>query len=104
MTGVGERAEESFWDVLEIDPTHVLAAKALGEYYAEKGTYKSLIQAVKPAAEAHPEMADLQYLLGMAYEKLGDKALAIEYYQRAVKYAPDMTEAQEGLARLGATK
>ena len=97
LMGVGDRAEESFWEVLKIDPTHVLAAKALGDYYAEKGTYKSLLEAVKPAAEAHPEMADLQYLVGMAYEKLGDNPSAIAFYTRAVGYAPDLIEAQEGL-------
>ena len=57
---------------------------------------------MKPAAEAHPELADLQYLLGLANEKLGDKAAAARYYQLAVRYAPDMVEAQEGLKRVGA--
>ncbi len=74
--GVDDRAEKSMWAVLDVEPTHVLAAKALGEYYARKGEFKSLIVAVKPAAEAHPELADLQYLLGLANEKLGDAAAA----------------------------
>jgi len=104
LMGVGDRAEKSFWEVLNIDPTHVLAAKSLGDYYDAKGYYKSLIQAVKPAADSHPEMADLQYLVGKAYEQLGDQANAIIYYRSAVKYAPDLTEAQEALKRLGATR
>ena len=99
--GIGDRGEKSMWEVLKVDPTHELAAKALGDYYAGKGQYKSLIVAVRPAADAHPELADLQYLLGMANEKLGDRAAASRYYQLAVKYAPDLTEAQEGLKRVG---
>lgn len=102
--GVGDKGEASMWKVLKIDPTHALAAKALGDYYAGNGEFKSLIVAVKPAAEEHPELADLQYLLGMANEKLGDKAAAARYYQLAIKYSPDLAEAQEGLKRVGAGK
>ena len=102
--GVNDRAEKSMWAVLDIDPTHELAAKALGDYYAGKKQYKSLIATVKPAAEAHPELADLQYLLGMAHEKLGDAKTASAYYRRALKYAPDLTAAQEGLKRVGEGK
>ena len=102
--GIEDRAEKSMWEVLDVDPSHVLAAKALGDYYASKEHYKSLIEAVKPAADAHPELADLQYLLGLAFEKRGDPATAASYYQRAVKYSPDLTAAQEGLKRVGAGK
>ena len=102
--GVEDRAVKSMWAVLNIDPTHELAAKALGDYYAGKSQYKSLIATVKPAADAHPELADLQYLLGLANEKLGDTAAAARYYQLAVKYSPDLTDAQEGLKRVGAGK
>jgi len=101
---VGRKAEESFWDVLEIEPGHVLAAKALGEYYTGKHQYRSAIRAVRPAAEAHPEMADLQYLMGLSYERLGNTGWAIARYRLAVKYAPDMQLAVEGLKRLGASK
>ena len=102
--GVNDLAEKSMWGVLNVDPKHQLAAKALGEYYASKGHYKSLIATVKPAAKAHPEMADLQYLLGLAYEKLNDPATASGYYQQAVKYSPNMVEAQAGLKRVTTTK
>jgi tetratricopeptide (TPR) repeat protein len=102
--GVDDRAEKSMWEVLNVEPTHELAAKALGDYYARKKAYKSLIVAVKPAADAHPELADLQYLLGMANEMLGDPAAASRYYQLAIKYSPDLTAAQEGLKRVGKTK
>jgi tetratricopeptide (TPR) repeat protein len=94
-------AEEVLWDVLELEPTHALAAKQLGQYYAGLEQYRSLLAAVEPAAEARPEMADLQYLMGLAYENLGQPEAAIERYRAALTYAPDYPEASEGLRRLG---
>jgi tetratricopeptide (TPR) repeat protein len=99
----GDAAEEALWDVLEVEPTHVLASKALGELYAERGEYRSLLVAVEPSVEANESSADLQYLMGLAHENLGDDELAIERYRRALTYYPDMPEAKDGLERLGVT-
>jgi tetratricopeptide (TPR) repeat protein len=95
------KGEELMWDVLEVSGTHVLASKALGDYYAAKGQYRSLLKAVEPAAAAHPEMADLQVLLGSAYQHLGRPKDAARAYRAALKYVPDMKEARDGLVRLG---
>jgi tetratricopeptide (TPR) repeat protein len=95
------RAEETLWDVLEIEPTHALAAKQLGEHYASLEQYRSLVEAVRPAAEARPEMADLQYLMGLAYENTGHPDWAAARYRMALETLPDMAEAREGLERLG---
>lgn len=100
----GHKAEESLWLVLDVDPGHVLAAKALGEYYVSKDHYRSAVKAVRPAAQEHPEMADLQYLMALSYEKLGNTEWAIARYQQAIKYAPDMQEAVLGLERLGVSR
>jgi tetratricopeptide (TPR) repeat protein len=102
--GEDDRAEEVLWDVLEIDPEHVLAAKQLGEYYARRGHYRSLLVAVEPVVEAQPQMADLQYLMGLAYENLGAPEEAEERYRLALEYAPDLVEAREGLERLGVSE
>jgi tetratricopeptide (TPR) repeat protein len=101
---VGRKAEESFWAVLAVEPTHVLAAKELGEYYTGKKQFRSAVRAVRPAAEAHPEMSDLQYLMGLSYEKLGNKEWAIARYKAALKYTPDLQPAIEGLKRLEVTQ
>lgn len=102
--GLGDKAEASWWAALAVDKTQALAAKSLGDYYAGQKHYRSLVVAVKPAAQAHPEMADLQYLMGLAYEKQGDTALAIARYRLALKYTPDMVDARAGLKRLGVAK
>lgn len=99
--GNDREAEETLWDVLERDPEHVLAAKALGEHYAKRGEYRSLIYAVRPVVEKNETSADLQYLMGLAYENLGRPDWAKARYRLALKYYPDMPEAKEALKRLG---
>ncbi|MDA3937125.1 MAG: hypothetical protein PF636_09805 [Actinomycetota bacterium] len=99
--GIDDAAEESLWNVLEANETHALAAKALGEYYATLGHYQSLIAAVRPAVVEHPEMADLQYLMGLAYENTDHPDWAEARYRYALEYYPDMQEARDGLERLG---
>jgi tetratricopeptide (TPR) repeat protein len=100
-TGQAKKGEAALWAVLKVDPSHALAAKQLGEYYAAKGQYKSLLVAVAPVVESRPTLADLQYLMGLGYEKTGQPALAKERYTLALKYSPDMREAKDGLRRLG---
>ena len=100
----GKEAEEVLWDVLELEPGHVLAAKALGDYYAEIGQYRSLIEAVRPVVEQQESAADLQYLMGLAYENLGREDWAEQRYILALKYYPDMPEAREALERLGGSQ
>lgn len=99
--GNDRAAETTWWDVLEVEPQHVLAAKSLGDLYAERREYRSLVEAVRPVVEANPSSADLQYLMGTAYENLGRKDWARARYELALKYYPDMQEAREALERLG---
>lgn len=99
--GKDDAAEEILWDVLESDDGHVLAAKALGEYYAEQREYRSLVTAVRPVVERNESAADLQYLMGLAYENLGRADWAEARFRLALKYYPDMAEARDGLERLG---
>lgn len=94
-------AEAVFWDLLDVAPDHVLAAKALGEYYVEKKHYKSALVALEPVIELQPEYSDLQYLAGYSCEMLGLEEPAIEYYRGALKYNPDHVDARDGLSRLG---
>jgi len=96
----GDEAEVVLWDVLEVTPDHVLAAKALGEYYIGQGQYKSALTALEPVVQMRPEFADLQYLAGYSCEQLGLTDAALAYYRGALTYVPDHMEAREGLERL----
>lgn len=102
--GKTKEAEAALWDVLKVAPDHVLAAKALGEIYLSQKHYKSALFTVEPVLKSQPQYADLQYIAGYASEQLGRRDAAIAYYRAALQYAPDMTEAKEGLKRLGADR
>ena len=103
-TGKNSRGEKSLLKVVELAPTHSLAAKALAEYYSKSGKYDKALAVIAPAAQAHPELADLQCLQGLAYERTGRRSDALACYQRAWALIPGMPEAREGLSRLGATQ
>jgi TolB-like protein len=47
-----------------------------------------------------PAEAVTQFSLGLLYEKEGDRAKAVEHYQRALTSYPDYAEAREGMQRL----
>lgn len=98
-----DKAEEVLWDLLEATPDHAMAARELGEIYAERKQYRSLIRAVRPVVQANPSVADLQYLMGLAYENTGKPTWAVARYRLALRYAPDYEDAKEGLRRLGET-
>lgn len=100
--GLGQEGETSLWKALEYEPEHVQAATALGRYYAEREQYRSVVTAVRPAVVAHPDSAELQCLMGIAYENLDHRDWAIARYRMALDAAPDYVEAHEGLTRLGA--
>lgn len=99
--GKTKEAEAALWDLLEVAPDHVLAAKALGEYYIEKQHYKSALVALEDVIKVQPEYSDLQYLAGYSCEMLQLRPQAIEYYRGALKYNPDHVDAKDGLTRLG---
>ncbi len=93
-------AEVAFWDALEIDPVYASASIALGELYIDRGHYRSLLVAVTPAAKAHPEDGELQYLRAVGLEHTGKKREALDGYWRAMERAPGLADARAGYERL----
>lgn len=102
LTGQPRLAEATWWKVLRVAPDHALAAKALGQYYVDRHHYKSALVALSPVVKRQPGYADLQYLDALSLERLGRKSEAVKHYRLAVRYAPDLTDARDALARLGA--
>lgn len=102
--GRGDEAEAGLAALLEDEPTHVLAAKVLGERYVADERYTEALDILAPALAASPNYADLQYLAGYSAEQIGRDDAAVSYYRGALTFAPDMTDAREGLSRLGATE
>ncbi len=87
-------------EVLALEPTHAMAAVVLGRRYASAGEFGRLAKTVVPAAAAHPDLADLQYLAGLGYEKSRNSRQAAAYYRKALRLVPGMTEAKRGLQRV----
>lgn len=100
-SGKAKSGETALRRVLELEPTHVHASIALAEHFAVAGRVDEVVGVVKPAADAHDEIADLQYLVGLGYEETGDKAAAVKYYRRALRFVPSMEDARKALDRLG---
>lgn len=99
-TGREDEGERTLLRVLKRAPSHALVAKTLGEYYAESGEFGRVVDIAAPAADSHLDMADLQYLAGIGYERTGHPDEAEARYRRALSLVPDMAEARDGLKRL----
>jgi Flp pilus assembly protein TadD len=102
--GKDRQGVESLSKVLALEPSHGPAAKLLAEHYAATGEYQRIGSVVQAAVDAHPEMADLQYLLGLGYEKTGRTQEAAVRYRLALNLIPNMPEAKAALRRLEEAK
>jgi tetratricopeptide (TPR) repeat protein len=99
-SGSTSEAERLLGRVLELQPTHAMAAAALGTYYLGAGRLDRLLTTVLPAADAHPEFADLQYLAGRGFEESKRPREAEARYRAALLLLPEMRSAKDGLDRV----
>lgn len=99
--GNADEGEQALRALLADVPDHVLAAKTLGERLLDREEYEEALGVLEPASASRPELADLQYDVGLALEWLGRNGEAIERYRAALRFAPDLQAARDGLTRLG---
>jgi tetratricopeptide (TPR) repeat protein len=102
--GRGAEAESALAAVVRDDPAHALAAKSLAAHYIAEERFAEVPPVLEPALEASPTLADLHCMLAYAYEQLGDTEEALEHYRSATAYDPNLTDAREGLTRLGVSE
>ncbi len=67
---------------IQKDPTFVSAWVARGGAYFGAGSYRRAESDYKKSLELSPDLATPLYGLGRAYDKLGERAKACEYYRR----------------------
>lgn len=103
VLGREEEGEETLRQTLVARPGHALAAKALGARLMERREWAELAEMLLPVVEQDEKAADLQAMLGRAYEELGDRQRALERYRLALVYDSDLSEALEGVERLEVT-
>ena len=73
---------------------------AIGRYLLRSGHTKDAIRIFQLNVAAYPTSADALDALGAAYEKDGDKALAISNYEKALQFDRKQAHAADALKRL----
>jgi tetratricopeptide (TPR) repeat protein len=85
-------------------PHMASTADTLAWVYYHKGMYGSSRDLLEDAIKTDPNDPDIQYHLGMAYNKLGDRSDAVTHLKKAVTLAPQggqtARQAQTALSQL----
>ena len=100
LEGDTRAAAKHYRTALSIDQGNELAAKQLAIIEYANQDWKGLLGTLEPAVAASPDMSDLRFLLGVAYEKSGQRKKAIAEYKMALRFTPNLREAKAALARL----
>ncbi|HSE37992.1 MAG TPA: serine hydrolase, partial [Blastocatellia bacterium] len=74
----------------------------LGYNFINQGKFKEAIRVFQLNVEAYPNSSNVYDSLGESYMRNGDKALAIENYEKSLKLDPGNTGAVEALKKLRA--
>lgn len=70
-----------------------------GSQMARKGFWREALFRYEKAAALHPESAEIQNNLGVAYESLGDTSRALSAYKKALELAPQDQKIKRNYAR-----
>lgn len=102
--GDADRAIAAYEAVLSLEPTQSTALERLQMLYGAQNNWKGLAQVFERLLDYSSETPDRILFcerLGLLYEKaLGDRATALEYYQRILDMTPEDDEVFETCARL----
>jgi len=99
-----DRAVKQYYDLKKNQPQaydfQERLLNILGYNFINQGKYKEAIRVLQLNVEAYPESSNVYDSLGEAYMKNGDKAPAIENYEKSLKLDPGNTGAVEMLRKL----
>src|ERR1035438_205402 len=70
-----------------------------GSQMARKGFWREALFRYEKAAAQHPESAEIQNNLGVAYESVGETSYALAAYKRALELAPQDAKIKRNYAR-----
>jgi Flp pilus assembly protein TadD len=73
--------------------------KAYGAYMARRGFWREALFRFQKAAELKPDDAEVQNDVAVAYESLGETALALAAYKKAIELAPNDARIKRNYAR-----
>jgi tetratricopeptide (TPR) repeat protein len=88
-----ERALAVFKEAKQIDPDAALFREStlnrVGDQLMRKQRYQEAIEIYRLSWEAYPKSSQTVYNLGSAYEGMGDKKMAVEFYERSLQLVDD---------------
>lgn len=86
-----QKSEQSAVRALQLDNTNVLAQAFYAEVLVDQQKWTQAQQVIEQAVAADPSLMDVHRVNAYVLESLGEYALAIESYDRAIAIAPNMT-------------
>ncbi|MFO0779546.1 MAG: tetratricopeptide repeat protein [Nitrospira sp.] len=100
LEGKHADAERQVQEVLKENPRSTEGLILTGQMALTRRSGKDAVQAFRTVLHDQPELAAVHYLLGQAYQLVGDINLAKDSFERAVILYPDQVDAKRSLALL----
>jgi Tfp pilus assembly protein PilF len=94
------RAQESPPQEEVFDPYRAEKNLEVGTFYLKKKNYDAAIDRLLESIRYKPNFARPHLLLGQAYEKKNQKALAAEYYEKYLQILPGAPDAKKVRRRI----
>ena len=100
LMGNYDDAINCFEEVVEENPSDVLANNHLGAIYALQGNHDKAIEAYHRGLKFDPNHPILQFNIAKSYAETGETQKALSFYEGALRAKPGWTEAIEAYADL----
>lgn len=79
-----DKALDSYYVSLDIDKDYRKPLLKIGQIFLKQKKYKMAIFKIKEAQQYYPQNAEIEYLLGRAYEETNNKEGALDSYRKAI--------------------
>lgn len=80
-----EKAEEKYYEILDLMPTEERAYYGLAILYDKKEEYSKAIDFFQRSIELNPKYHKAFFFMANTYDQMGNKDKAIEYYKKALE-------------------